>query len=332
MNEGTRVVRLGQGVSRDEADNDCTRLPPSRARPPLDVRAVFNSAHAHLAPIVSAERRPGFFIFALNSAGAQVGRVWLHATPELRAATIGRHGHADLHLPGSGDLSLRHCLVLVHLRDGRPRADVLDLDSELGLSDEAEHPVGAVESEGSFFLRLPGLLLFFAPSGAGLPWSPLAPDAFSTLPPRKVVQQPRTPGRCARPEPLEVTVVRVSDSPLHSRDLKRSGEPALGNLVLESEGVSLSLPVGLSALERGVVLGRYERCVGYELLGSNGSVSRVHACLVLRGEQVVLVDAGSTNGLTRDLHAVRCEPIVPRARYLLHHDAFALWEPAPGAA
>lgn len=46
-------------------------------------------------------------------------------------------------------------------------------------------------------------------------------------------------------------------------------------------------------LERGFILGRYERCTSQL---DDGRVSRVHALVVGRGEQILVIDTASTNG------------------------------------
>jgi hypothetical protein len=84
-------------------------------------------------------------------------------------------------------------------------------------------------------------------------------------------------------------------------------------------------PVGLAALDRGVLFGRYERCVGSSLCDAN--VSRVHALLVARAGELVMLDTGSTNGLFRAQREVSCEPVVPRAWYDLAGRAMVRWTP-----
>ena len=57
-------------------------------------------------------------------------------------------------------------------------------------------------------------------------------------------------------------------------------------------GVRLDEPPS-EDLERGVLIGRYERC---QLAGASGSLSRVHLVLLLDGGDVWAVDTASLNG------------------------------------
>jgi len=104
------------------------------------------------------------------------------------------------------------------------------------------------------------------------------------------------------------------------------GERAVGQLVLKHEGREERLHVGTEALERGVILGRYARCVG-GVSSMSESVSRVHAVLIAVDGEVHLLDAGSTNGVFIGEKEVKCAPAERGVTYSLG-DMTAQWEPA----
>ena len=96
----------------------------------------------------------------------------------------------------------------------------------------------------------------------------------------------------------------------------RPDERVAGRLHFTSDAATASLSVGFLALERGIVLGRYERCSGaLALMGPD--TSRVHAVLMLVDGEVRLIDAGSSNGTFRGATRVKSEPMHPGQPYTL---------------
>jgi hypothetical protein len=105
------------------------------------------------------------------------------------------------------------------------------------------------------------------------------------------------------------------------------GEVAQGTLVITNSGLEQRLLVGATALHRGMILGRYSRCSGNTSVMTN-LVSRVHALVIAIGDQVHIIDAGSTNGVsivTRHEH-IKCEPVDPNVTYSLGGMSVR-WEP-----
>lgn len=327
MNEYTRIARLDH-VTR-ERSNEGTQV--SRINSPhwLDLRATFNARQRDMAASVAAQPRPGLFIFALGK--NRRSHLWLQADEGVRAGIIGRHTKTDLALSDEDAMSLRHCVVVV-TRDahGGIRTWVSDLESEAGLRSEAREPVSSVESDGPFLLQVPGGVLVFIPSGQGLQWNPDDEDPFSTLPPRaiKSAVEPRGAFERINRGRHTDTSVHFSDGPASRRAPRRTlleDEPMIGALEVSARNRVIEVPVGLTALERGLMFGRYDRCVGANLC--DGNISRVHALLLARAGQLVILDTGSTNGVFRAGRQVRCEPIVPRTWYELAESASVRWTP-----
>ncbi len=148
----------------------------------------------------------------------------------------------------------------------------LDLRATGGLSLENEAPVRLVESVGMQILKTSEFTLFCIPTGQDVPWKVDAEDPWLTLP---------------RREPSRVVAVEGS-SPISS-----------GGGVLQVTGFCPRQEVRLSghALARGVWIGRDARC---DVVVANNLVSRVHAVMLRFGDELVMTDAGSTNGLCAD--------------------------------
>lgn len=332
----TRVVKLDPEARRRLAFNLGTVArslvaPP----PPLDVRSLFVAHHRQLERALGEQARPGVFAFLLGPAGVQ-GSLWLSATEALRAGTIGRHGQTDLYLPDECRLSLRHCLVLVRRLGDGVRIHVVDLGSTAGLLDEALRPVQAVDADGHFFLHLPGSVLAFFPTGAPLPWDPGHRAPFESLAPRVPTEHAAPPGPRwgASSSRDTLTSVLAREGPLVAgAGLLRRDEASVGRLVFRSGEQLQRTVVGRAALDRGVVIGRDERCAGSEVL-SDDNVSRVHALLLRRDGQTFLADAGSTNGTWQGGAEIHCAHVDGGGRFELGesgHSSVA-WEPKRQAA
>jgi hypothetical protein len=71
-------------------------------------------------------------------------------------------------------------------------------------------------------------------------------------------------------------------------------EPVHGELAVSSRGRREIVRVGLEALRRGLLVGRYERC--HSRTVTDERVSRVHLLLVELAGQVCAIDLASSNG------------------------------------
>lgn len=327
----TRIVHLGLLTDRDRAANESTCIGVLRSQW-LSVRSVFNAHQARMAARLCLERRLGALIFLLTPTDIE-GWCWLAATDELRAGTLGRHGNVDLHVPHEAGLSLRHCLFLVRREGEGVLAHVVDLSSSAGLRLEDQTLVSAVAACGPFFLHVPGAIVACFPTGGPLAWDPDAMPAFESLAPRRILKRleardspspSRGPVRVVSRE-ATVTVV-AGPVQIDAGTLLEPGEVPAGELLLASREGRERLRVGLSALDRGVVVGRYDRCAGGAALSHHG-ISRVHALLIRRDERLFLADAGSTNGTWLGDREIKCARLEERASYELGRYASLTWTP-----
>ena len=120
----TRFVRLRADSDRGSVRNGETRCESTRAFPRvvlLDHRGLFNHHQRRLHQVLREYPKPGIAVFALHNQQGIAGHLWLEATEQLRAGTIGRHSAVDLFLSDDEALSLRHLLVLVRRNAGALR-------------------------------------------------------------------------------------------------------------------------------------------------------------------------------------------------------------------
>jgi hypothetical protein len=69
-------------------------------------------------------------------------------------------------------------------------------------------------------------------------------------------------------------------------------------------GVRRVIRVGAQALAEGILLGRYDRCQGWDVLADT-EVRRVHALIIQLRDRLVAIDTASTNGTFVDNQRVR---------------------------
>lgn len=271
MSEPCRFASVLEMLQPFRNDATTCGTSPFAVHPASISDAWAENRHA-IANAIRAQPRPGLFVFSLHALFGVVGRLWLQATAEPRAGTLGRHECLDLGLPLDRALSLRHALFVVRNVNGVTRTTVVDLASSSGMRLHSGEAADRFDVEGPFAVRLGEFLVLALPTGAGP-----CPDALQLA------------------------------TPTHVRHRGERRGPLAGRVTLRTENNQASGNVTVAELARGVLVGRNERC---DLEIGHNTVSRVHAVPLDIDGEVIIVDAGSTNGMTRrDGRLVRCEPI-----------------------
>jgi hypothetical protein len=327
------------GASREDATNSATiffsahNIRTSHA-------ALFARHLSELRDILAQYPRRGVVVVAIATGTGVAGHLWLEANDKLRVGVVGRHGRADLFVPGDGDLSLRHLAILVRGGGEQFRIRVIDLRTPGGFDDENGERLAAVSAEGPLFFGAARYQFFVFPTGAALPWQDGAEEPWKTLPPR--VYQDRRAGSPPVPKPDlprrpkgGITVVNVNSGPVAAAGLAllTEAEPAAGHLVVGSGQFEERIAVGNSALDRGVLLGRYRRCDSAGMAAfSDDRISRVHALVVRDGRELFVLDLCSTNGVWMDGEEIRMRKLAPGDVFRLGSRTAVRWEPAVDAA
>lgn len=318
--EQTRFIRLRADVERSGSANEVTQYVRAKGGVVLlDERRLFNRHQLRLAQILREHPAPGVAIFAVHPVAGIAGHFWLSATDVLRAGTIGRHSAVDLFLTDDRELSLRHLLVLVRQTARGLRIRVADLATPSGFHAEQGGALRAVQANGTLFLRVARYSMMMFPTGVPRPWDSEAKDPWLTLPARELIADERTARPSAkrmrtRPEDTHVSFPRGLAEP-GPEPLVEPGESIEGELAISSGGET-SIAVGATALERGILVGRYARCARADVAVTD-AVSRVHAVLIRSDGALHLIDAGSTNGTFLGEREIRCAVIEPGSEYRL---------------
>jgi hypothetical protein len=268
MSSPTRIVR-GFHLEGPEQRSIGTMMFGAEPPPVADTREMYARLHHVIRHACLEETRPGVFVFAVEQGGVPRGRLWLSATVEPRAGTLGRHEAVDLPIGSDAALSLRHLVVVVRLVNGRVRTSLLDLETPSGL----HTPSGAqhlTETDGPALLKTSRLALFCVPTGPGQAPPTDAAAAFRLF--------ERTP---------------VPQGTSLFRKLLGSARRA-GMLTLRYRNSSLPLTVDDEMLARGVLIGRADRC---DVLVPDRFVSRVHAVALNIDGVPYVVNTASSNGL-----------------------------------
>jgi len=291
--------------------NDCTLVvPPCELVDPerLTARESFLDAWSTIRRSLTRMKRRGFLLVASHPRWGSHSRTLPLLPDRSSHRIVGRHDHCDLRLAGEPDVSLRHLLVSAWLdSEQRPILRALDLGGQLKPRLEDGSACSGFRADGSCSLALGSwwLHLILAdgrnwPQHAQQAWQELGESIITGVLPAS--PRPEFPHRVRPrlrllgPETSHSTstvVVRL-EAPEMLADLQPDCTDAIGYLTLGRDGyVNLSPAV----LERGVLVGRYERCaVGGWQLQLNSTVSRVHLCLVSDPTGLWAIDTNSSNG------------------------------------
>ncbi|HEU4611643.1 MAG TPA: hypothetical protein VFS15_06180 [Kofleriaceae bacterium] len=270
------------------------------------MRELFAGAYAKFAPLCRDVDEPGLALLAVDEAtGTAAGLVRLRARFGRHvAAIVGRHDQCDLYLSGHASLALRHlAIVLDPVQSWRRnsttvRYRVLDLRTEAGFTDEHGKPMRGLRAEGPAFVRCAGHAIFVLPIGDPTDWPERADDAWSMLPERVYFDEMQcSPGGSVTNLPLR--------SGKHSMIFRTHGPRDTGMALVERDHAGTlevigstrrgTLAIGDLALRDGLLLGRYARCDGAEML-EDLSMSRVHLLLLHADDALLAIDTCSRNG------------------------------------
>jgi FHA domain len=283
-------------------------------RPPVILPFVtaFERVYPVLRAIHGSFRRPGVLAAAVRDGAHLESHVHLDLSLGPAHALIGRHQRCDLYLAQDPTISLRHALLRATpmYRDARLR--LLDLCSGMGFLSEDDVPCDSLVAEGPLFLRAGRYQIFLLPTGDLSP-TPFADDARATWDalPERIYLDRRVPDRVPRTvSPVQggdratrITQIVPAVRPLRAPDGRPRDTPVVGQLVLRGAGgEEVAHPVTDDDLERGVLVGRYERC---QLAGVEHSLSRVHLLVVRDEKRLWAFDTASTNGTSLDGEGIR---------------------------
>lgn len=285
-----------------------TRILSAPAEPKASFFATFKAIFRQLAPIYNAFDKDGLLCVAAREDGTLASYVHLPILSEQGAfGVIGRHDCCALTLKDD-EISLRHALVRVNRQGlGEARVRLIDLGSSNTFRTEDGQVCKSVLAEGPLFVHLLGYQLYLFPTGTLAPsrWETTPEATWNSFPERVYLDQripermnrenkrpPAQPGRVRRQ-----TYMTLLPAAQHLRAKPGAGGQIVGTILLSAENTQIAHRVSLEDLERGVLIGRYERC---QLAGASHSLSRVHLVLLRDGNDIWAVDTASLNGTIVD--------------------------------
>lgn len=284
-----------------------TRILAAPAEPKASFFTTFKAVFRKLAPIYNAFDKDGLLCVAAREDGTLASYVHLPILSEQGAfGVIGRHDCCALTLQDD-EISLRHALVRVNRQGlGEARVRLIDLGSSNTFRTEDGQVCKSVLAEGPLFVHLLGYQLYLFPTGSLAPskWEATAEATWNSFPERVYLDQ-RIPERMnrevKRPAPnnraRRQTYMTLLPAAQHLRAKPGAGGQVVGTILLSAENTQIAHRVSLEDLERGVLIGRYERC---QLAGASHSLSRVHLVLLRDGSDIWAVDTASLNGTIVD--------------------------------
>jgi hypothetical protein len=307
-------------------------------RPPAPFPTVFERVFPELSALHASFRNDGVLMAAAWNGAALTEYLHLPLGSEPEFAVIGRHDRCDFSLGRDPSLSLRHLLLAARAAGGEVRLRLLDLQTGGGFFTEDGRRCEALTADGPMFVRAGGYHLFLLPTGSLCPlaWANKSSDAWAMIPER-VYRDSRIPQRGAAP-PLAL----VPDKPrvrrtvitqiVHPPGLLRRFSPAVGargapvaEVELAGSGASERFTVHEAEVERGLLIGRYERC---QVETQDDKISRVHLLVIRDGEDVWAVDTASSNGTTAAGQRVRRLRLNAETQLLLAQEVTLRWNAA----
>lgn len=326
MRQGkTRIIHLDGGQLREDAENTRTRVAVFDLPPAADAfRELFTRNYSSIRRKCSSFGYPGVAIIAIDTySGNITGSLCVAAkVGSANSAVIGRHSMTDLYLEGDKSLSLRHLLLVLAPIDGSRgdvRFRVIDLRTSTAFQDEHGLRYEGLMAEGPVFVRCSHFALFFLLTGESGDWPESAADGWACIPERVYIEEAEAePDRWRRhlqkrvapthagipgvddhsDAKIQVTHVTSVRGPVReSTRMLTPGEIPLGTLRISTDEGVQRLVVGPTALQQGVLIGRYDRCdVDGTSLLTHVSISRVHLLVIEVGGTVYAIDTASTNG------------------------------------
>lgn len=273
-----------------------------------------------MSRLVDTYQRPGLLTLVVGRDGLR-GHFWTAITDEFRVQSIGRHTHCGVALEGPA-LSLRHLLLVT----GRPgdlwRGRLLDLSTATGFIGVDQQVYRDVYIDGLAMVRVPGYWLVFIETGPRRLWEARDLDDLGAFMAKDRKAQDRELWLGAQRRTRDPNAGRVTQNRL----VEQFDETPLGFLEIEAPEGSGRARLDRRTLATGVLIGRDDRCLdfGFEL---GHCVSRVHAVVLLLGDEVYIADAGSTNGVRLDGDEVSCARMEPARTYMLNDDTGLRWAP-----
>lgn len=324
--------------TRDQAADDLTfygeglDLSP---RPAPTAHEAFILAYERIRSLARIARAPAVVVAVVTP---QLRLLDAALVEDARALIVGRHSRCGLRVPAR-DIALRQAALLVVHEGDATVTRVWDLNTGAPFVTEDGQPSAALITSGPCYFSLQGHAFWIVPASVAMTWRGLADEAWAALPRRVLIDRrpaEATPGRRREALPTEPPSARSRARDAETSYVTLVGAPLVlgdpedieigwGALRLEHGPRRRLHHVSAERLERGVLVGRYERC-GLAVDHDQREISRVHALLVKVGADVWAIDTASSNGLWRGRIPVEADVLADVDALALGKGATLSWE------
>jgi hypothetical protein len=260
-----------------DVTNTETRIANVRSlvEPPLAARELLTLHREELRRLLLACSEPGYLVVAIFANRHVAGHAHLPTGMAPGAVlVVGRHSRCGLCLEHDETVALRHVVMRAPQQcGGRPALKVFDLKTGQGFQVDGIGRCDAVAADGPLCIRVGSYSLICLPTATGEDFA-----QASFIQASRATVLPGLAGLDAR------------------SDVDAGNRETAGTLMCAGLGPSANYSLSTAQLQRGVLVGRYDRCdVGPRARVAAGSVSRVHLLLLAEGADVVAIDTASQN-------------------------------------
>jgi hypothetical protein len=321
----------------------------TRMVPPVAPREAFVAAFESLRRLAKVAPPGAWVVAVVDAMRRPMGAIMVRPGG---VCVLGRHTECDLEIE-LPDIALRHLALHVSLaaRDGASTMRAWDLHTDFRFATEDGVEAAAASADGPMFLGLgmfrilclPAAPLGHTPADAAeLAWEVLAPrvhiDALRASDPATASPRAEAPLE-VEPTESRVHLARRSvitrlpeavGATIGSPPASTPPADALATLIVQSAQGSDELHVTPEMLRRGILIGRYQRCLN--AIDADISLSRVHVLIALHGDVPWIIDTASTNGTISDGLRLQAAPLAGPQIFLLGHETLLAWRPITSAA
>lgn len=269
------------------------------AREPMAGAIALTRYEAALREAAANCARDRVFVVFIDSDGSKSeSRVLMPG----ESIVFGRHEQARLR-HASMDVSLRHVAIAVAPSSTAeaPLLRVWDLATDRPFKTEDGMTSEAVTADGPVFASVGAVHLAVIPLGVLPEKLPIGTRAlWKALPDRDVISRVAGGSAVRRvPERFPGQITRVTRIPSAEPPHDCAPGMAVAQLCLTTDEASRNYRISMEALERGLLIGRYDRCLS--IAGEINPLSRVHLLISKIGKDVVAIDTASSFGSTRSM-------------------------------
>lgn len=286
------------------------------------------------------ETKDELVVFAFEGS-LSIGSQSLSRHPqEIRSTVIGRHSQCPLRLL-SPSISLRHIILILYPKNVDLQYQLIDLNSTSGFSLEEEESTFSIWANGSVFFRIQHYS-FFIIAPQKIDWKQSKDNIWQQLSVRNYewsnkkrisntnynILKP-TPVEAPSPNPFDLdeksNSISIQRPPLWLND-SNIDEPSARLDIIFKEGTK-RIFLNEEMLERGVLIGRYERCgISLQACVEFNPVSRVHCLLISILGITYIIDTASTNGTNVFHERITQKKLIHRSPIILAETLIMSWD------